>query len=216
MLITFGDSFTYGFNFNESEREHSVYPSIIGKSIEQDVLNMALPGGSNWRVARQLQSIPLSQEDTVIISWSIPNRFEWGVSPSHTLTPITEGHIGDLVEKSGDLITKRFFEQLTDRTTDKEAKTLNELIYGEFNNDAWFGEMFKVMYSSCVHILEQSQCKWCMFNAWAVQASGNYHKNYLYSDRTLSDIVKADGYWNKEQHKQVAQILMEELNKIYG
>jgi len=216
MLITFGDSFTYGFNFEEAERNSVIYPSLIGEILEQEVLNTAAPGGSNWRIARQLQSIKLSEEDTVIIAWSIPNRFEFGVSPKHSLTPIIEGRIGDLVEKSGELITKRFFEQLTDRTTDKEAKKLNEIIYNEFNNDAWFSEMFKVMYASCVHILEQSQCKWCMFNAWSVQAPGNYHRNYLYSDNTMSSIIKADGYWNKEQHKQVASILLKELDKIYG
>ena len=218
MLVCFGDSFTYGFNFNEEERVDSVYPSILGRKMGQDVSNLALPGAGNWRTARRLLSTPLSKDDTVVISWTTPDRFELGVSESHYSPPIADGRVGDLVEVSGKLITKRFFEQLTDRTSDPAARLVNETIYKEFNNRQWFEEIFKVMYASCVYNLEQSGCKWCMFNAWSVQADGEYHKNYLHSGKTMSEVIgaKGGGYWSKPQHEQVAEVLMQELNKLYG
>ena len=131
MIIAFGDSFTYGFNFNESERLNNVYPTLLGKKLNQPVLNTALPGASNWRIARMIQSMNITKDDIVIISWTEPTRFELGVNKRHYVPPIKENRIGDLNETDGDLITKRFFIQLTDRTTDKDAKKINEL--GEYN-----------------------------------------------------------------------------------
>jgi len=217
MIISFGDSFTYGFNFNENERNDCVYPTLIGKKLNHQVINTALPGASNWRIARMLQTMKLTKDDIVLISWTEPTRFELGVSKQHYAPPIKENRIGDLNEIDGDLITKRFFIQLTDRTSDKDAKKINELIYSEFNNVIWFQEMFKVMYNSCIQVLENSDCKWLMFNAWIKQADGKYHKNYVYSDTTMSNIIQKNtpGYWSKEEHIQVSDVLINCLNKLY-
>jgi hypothetical protein len=217
MIIAFGDSFTYGFNFNESERLNNVYPTLLGKKLNQPVLNTALPGASNWRIARMIQSMNITKDDIVIISWTEPTRFELGVNKRHYAPPIKENRIGDLNETDGDLITKRFFIQLTDRTTDKDAKKINELVYSEFNNEKWFQEMFKVMYNSCIQVLENSGCKWLMFNAWIKQTDGEYHKNYVYSNTTMSNIIQkhTPGYWNKDEHTKVSDVLVNCLNELY-
>lgn len=217
MLYAFGDSVTYGYNFDEGVRENLVYPALMSQKLNVSLINTALPGGSNWRIARLLQSISLNENDTVIISWTEPTRFEFGVSPMHYAPPIRENRIGDLLECDGDLISKRFFIQLTQRTTDQYAKTLNGIIYNEFNNELWFAEMFKVMYNSCLNVLNESGCKWIMFNAWAKQADGVFHDNYIYSDTTMDKIIgNPDGYWNTEQHYQVSNIILDKLKEIYG
>lgn len=218
MIIAFGDSFTYGFNFNESERLNNVYPTLLGKKLNQPVLNTALPGASNWRIARMIQSMNITKDDIVIISWTEPTRFELGVNKRHYVPPIKENRIGDLNETDGDLITKRFFIQLTDRTTDKDAKKINELVYSEFNNEKWFQEMFKVMYNSCIQVLEKSGCKWLMFNAWIKQADGVYHRNYVYSNTTMSGIIQKNtsGYWTKQEHEKVSNTLINCLDELYG
>ena len=218
MIIAFGDSFTYGFNFNESERLNNVYPTLLGKKLNQPVLNTALPGASNWRIARMIQSMNITKDDIVIISWTEPTRFELGVNKRHYAPPIKENRIGDLNETDGDLITKRFFIQLTDRTTDKDAKKINELVYSEFNNEKWFQEMFKVMYNSCIQVLEKSGCKWLMFNAWIKQADGEYHRNYVYSNTTISGIIQKNtpGYWTKQEHEKVSNTLINCLDELYG
>lgn len=218
MLFAFGDSFTYGFNFDENERVNSVYPSIMGGIVGQDVCNTAIVGGSNWRIARQLQSMSLTQDDIAVIAWSTPNRFEFGVSKTHYNPPAVSKKLGDMVEVSGRLIVKRFYEQLTERTADPVAKTLNAVVYNDFNNAAWFEEMFKVMFTSCVYALEKSGCQWVMFNTWDVQSGDVSHKNYLHSDKTMSEIIGAHrfGYWDKDQHRKVASVLVQELDNLYG
>jgi hypothetical protein len=216
MIHVFGDSFTYGHNFDNSIRETLVYPTLISKHLNQPVKNYAIPGGSNWRIARQLESIELSSKDIVIISWTDVTRFELGVSENHYIPPIKKNAIGDLVEYEDNLITKRFFEQLTERTTDNDAKIINNLVYTQFNNELWFEKMFKLMYNSCLYKLETSGCEWLMFNAWNTQCEQSYHKNYIYSDTTMNTIIgnKHIEYWGEKEHQMVSKILLKHLSSI--
>ena len=218
MLIVLGDSFSYGYNFSNEERDESVYATKLGEKLKLDVINLSAPGGSNWRIARLIETTNIVKEDIVIISWTYLGRFELGVSKNHFVPP--SKRIGDLLEQHENITTKKFFVQLIDGTTDKQAKNLAEIVYNHFYEPEWFKVMFKIMFNSCVYKLEKIGCKWLMFNALTNESENNNikHKNYIFSDKTMSEVLnKRDvGYWNKEEHIKISNILYEKLKEIYG
>jgi hypothetical protein len=226
MIYALGDSFTYGVNFyNDSNRLNYLYPHILSKKFNTQSLNLSNLGSSNWRSARLLQTLKLNPQDIVIIQFSSPTRFEFGVNPEKNMAPVPPDKPGDLFEVDLEnklLISKRFFYQLTSRTSDGDSKTFNSLAYTSFYNTYWFEEMFKIMYNSMLMVLIQSGCKWIMFNGWRPQVEKigcfKFHKNYISPHSTMCYIIHHYNeleYWSKEEHEIIASKLEEYLNELY-
>lgn len=227
MLYSFGDSITYGFNFLDfPNREAIVYTSFFSKKLRTPFKNLSLPGSSNWRTARIIQSLDLNKDDVVLIMWSCVTRMELGINTRYNLTPPHNdfySQAGDVIEvdkNNSNIITKRFYPQLSQCTSDAESKLLNNILYNKFYNEHWYEEMFKIMYCSVVHKLCKIGCKWIMFNGWDVQCQKSdyeFDDNYLFPKNTMSSFLGVDRskYWNKEEHQKASLILYEKFNEIY-
>jgi hypothetical protein len=226
MLYSFGDSFTYGYNFfDRADRENLLYTTILSNKLGLPYKNLSLPGSSNWRTARIIQSINFKKDDIVLILWSSVTRFELGVNKNRKFKPPHDNNFsiaGDLIEidtYNKHMITKRFFPQLTQSTSDHETRIINEIIFNSFSNDCWWEEMFKVMYTSVVYRLLTCGCKWIMFNGWEVQSNTlkEIDPRYVFPNKTMSEIIQAEKfqYWDQEQHKLVANVLYQSLQRLY-
>jgi hypothetical protein len=227
MLYTFGDSFTWGKNFSEISEEHRVkhiWPTRLAEKLNVEYTNLAVPASSNWRTARKLLSLNLTKDDIVIISWSDFSRFEFGVNTHHNSPSPKQERPFDIIEVDGNIRTRKFNHLLTDRTTDKKVYEFNKLAYDEFYNEYWFQEMFRVMFNSCCHTLEQSGCKWLMFNAWAVQYDKSCRDfdipQYLLGQKgNMTEHIrgtKDSSYWSEKEHETVADLIQMKLSKVYG
>lgn len=214
MLYAIGDSFTYGSNFKiENERIESIWPSQLANLLSLPHNNLAIPGGSNWRMARLVTTLQLNSDDVVIIALSDSRRFEFGVNPAYN--PPAPNTPGDVNEVSNGTVTKRFFPSLTQRTTDNHAKTLTDLTFGPFFNLQWYIQMHNVMCSAIAYRLQTVGCRWLMFDAWNAnpRISGIDIPNYIFPNSTMHDnvIQRKEGdvvrYWSKEDHTNVAKII---------
>lgn len=224
MLYTLGDSYTYGFNFSdENERLTVTWPNVLASKLNCDFVNLSAPGGSNWRSARIINNGNFTKDDYVVLALTSPERFELGVNENHKPPKIYPGRIGDLLEHDGKLITKRFFPQLIERSTDKEAVEIASRLYSKFYNSLWFDQYTQMMINSCVYKFMQSGCKWIIFNTWCnLTLNENYPANFIHKETNLNDIILGSDalekyhYWTPDQHKIVADIVFESFNKIYG
>ena len=229
MIYTFGDSYTWGWNFyidasiDDEEQKRLIWPSVLADKLGQPLTDFSLPASSNWRIARKLQSLNLTKDDIVLIGWTAPTRFEFGLAhdydsiPSH---PDIHYRITDMDEDDG-IKTKRMSYHLMDSTTCQYAKQFMWGAYGPFNSEAWYKEMFKVMFTSCQHILDKSGCKWLAFDVWCDQCGDdvftdvpNYilrGTNLLNASRGIPGKDTDKEYWTKEEHIKVADLLIKEL-----
>jgi hypothetical protein len=225
MLYTFGDSFTWGRNFFDISEEHRVkhiWPTRLAEKLNVDYINLAVPASSNWRTARKLLSLNLSSNDIVIIGWSEFSRFEFGVNTSHT-SP-RNNTIADITEIDDGIRTRKFNQLLSERTSDRKVKEFSKLAYNEFYNEHWFQEMFKVMFHSCCRVLEQSKCKWIVFNTWAKQydkisTEFDIPQYFLGQKNTMTEYIRNTeeiSYWSEKEHELVADFLRDKLNELYG
>lgn len=73
-LLTVGDSFTYGEELADLE---SAWPFLLGKKINYEVNNLALPSKSNSYIVRTVVE-NVSDNDLIIIAWSHFARSEYG------------------------------------------------------------------------------------------------------------------------------------------
>lgn len=215
MLYAIGDSFTYGFNFKvEQERIESVWPAQLADLLSLPHKNLSVPGGSNWRMARLVTTLPLTPDDIVIIALSDNQRFEFGVSLNHK-HPAPKLP-GDINEVDGNLVTKRFFSALSERTVDAKAKELTDLAFGPFFNKTWFSQMHTVMCLAIAHRLQTIGCKWLMFDAWNMNPRIDI-PNYIFPNSTMYDniVQRKEGelirYWTKEEHGKIAKTLYDKL-----
>jgi len=81
MLYTNGDSFTFGTGV----QPHTAWPSLLAQYLNCDLVNDAVPGGSNHRIIRTtLDFLSKHKPSFVVIAWSSYLRTEW---PSRSLTP---------------------------------------------------------------------------------------------------------------------------------
>lgn len=81
MLYVNGDSFTYGTGVDSKD----TWPSLLAEKLDLNLVNDAVPGGSNARVIRTtLAFLARHQPSLVVIAWSSFLRTEW---PSHGLEP---------------------------------------------------------------------------------------------------------------------------------
>lgn len=230
MIYVFGDSYTWGWNFFidadlKHQREELTWPSILGKKLNQPVTNFSLPASSNWRIARILQSLPLTKDDIVLIGWTSPTRFEFGLADDYDIIPCHPDihyRITDENEDHDDVRTKRMSYHLMDSTTCNYAKQFMWGAYGPFNSEKWYREMFKVMFTSGQNVLEKSGCNWLAFDVWCDQCEdtdftevNNYilrGTHLLNASRNIQGRETDKEYWSKEEHVAVADLLIKELN----
>ena len=212
MLYAFGDSFTNGHNFSDDDKKKYTWPVLLSKKLNCDHLNFAEPGSSNWQTTRKLQSLNIKKDDFVIISWSMPYRFE--------------------------MCFEKIMPPLVEHGKTENIKKFSKIVYEEMFDSNWFDEMFKVMYRSCLDILKESNCKWLMFNAWTIQFGENQKEEWIKTfdipqyvlgpKKTMCGEIRngffekyfkfgsAPSYWNEKEHEKICDILHEELMKNYG
>jgi hypothetical protein len=257
MLYTFGDSFTYGKNHvgdtlledrpieKEEKRKSVIWPTLLAKTLNVNVKDFSYPAGSNWRIARQVQSIKYNKDDFVVVSWTTPSRFEFGVNESYEIKPNTSFRLADYIENDNGVITRRFYQHLDERTKDKKAKILTEILYNEYYNEKWLCEMSKIMFHSTVNYLRQSNCKWLMFNTWCPiyfedlvdydWLESLHIKEYLLGPQNnMSDCLREEiltilkennnkeeyqqvqmQYWTDDEHIQISDYLKKSFEEIY-
>jgi hypothetical protein len=229
MIYTFGDSYTWGWNFFvdaelKDKRQSLTWPSILADKLNQQLTDFSYPASSNWKIARQLQSLPLTKDDIVLIGWTAPTRFEFGladdydIEPSH---PDIHYKITDINDDDNGIRTKRMSYHLMDRTTCQFAKEFMWLAYGPFSSELWYREMFKVMFNSCENVLNKSECKWLMFDVWCDQCDDDCFTDvpqYIFRGSHLLNTSRGipgretnKEYWSKEEHMHVADLLIKEL-----
>jgi hypothetical protein len=234
MLYTFGDSYTWGWNFfidadiNEEQQKQLIWPSILGKKLNQPVTDYSSPASSNWRIARKIQSLNLTKDDVVMIGWTAPTRFEFGLADDYDIIPNHPDinyRITDYNEDDNGIRTKRMSYHLMDRTTCPYAKQFMWSAYGPFNSEPWFKEMFKVMVNSCENVLNKSKCKWLMFDVWCDQCDDDQFTDipqYIYRGSHLLNASRGipgrktdKEYWTKEEHIHISDMLANKLKELY-
>ena len=233
MIYIFGDSYTWGWNFFiDADKKHNrtqlTWPYKVSQKLQQPFTDFSLPASSNWRIARLLQNLPLTKEDIVLIGWTSPTRFEFGladdydIEPSH---PDIHYRITDMNEDHDGIRTKRMSYHLMDSTTCMYAKQFMWGAYGPFNSEAWYKEMFKVMFTSCQQVLNTKGCKWLAFDVWCDQCDDivfNEVPNYilrgthlLNASRNIPGRETNKEYWSEEEHEIVSNLLIKKLNDLY-
>lgn len=234
MIYTFGDSYTWGWNFFidaklKYEREGLIWPYQLAKKInskypDQFLTDFSLPASSNWRIARIIQSLPLTKDDIILIGWTSPTRFEFGLADDYDIKPNHPDihyRITDENEDYNGIRTKRMSYHLMDSTTCNYAKNFMWNAYGPFNSELWYRDMFKVMFSACENVLNKSGCKWLAFDVWCDQCEDsvidtpNYilrGTNLLNASRNIPGKDTDKKYWSVEEHVAVADLLIKELN----
>lgn len=230
MIYTFGDSYTWGWNFFidaelKDKKESLTWPSIVSQKLNQPYTDFSLPASSNWRIARKLQSLKLTSDDIVLIGWTSPTRFEFGLADDYDIIPNHPDihyRITDMNENDNGINTKRMSYHLMDSTTCQFAKQFMWGAYGPFNSELWYREMFKVMFNSCQNVLDKSGCRWIAFDVWCDQCEDvdfkdviNYRlreTNLLNASRNIPGKETNKEYWSQEEHIAVADLLIKELN----
>lgn len=229
MIYVFGDSYTWGWNFFidaelKDKRTELTWPSVLAKKLNQPLTDFSLPASSNWRIARKLQSLNLTENDIVLIGWTSPTRFEFGLADDYDIEPNHPDihyRITDMNEDDFGIRTKRMSYHLMDSTTCQYAKQFMWSAYGPFNSEIWYREMFKVMFSSCQNVLEKSKCRWLAFDVWCEQCDDETFKdvsnyvlrgtNLLNASRNIPGKDTNKEYWSEEEHRNVADLLIKEL-----
>jgi hypothetical protein len=86
MILTVGDSFTYGDELDD--RLNQAWPYLLGKSLDQDVVNLGQSGTCNDSMVRKIiEQTTTDHYDLIIVAWTDHNRFEsWS---EHVSRPIT-------------------------------------------------------------------------------------------------------------------------------
>lgn len=75
MILTLGDSFTYGEEL--PSRETTAWPFLLGNMFDQQVNNLGKPGGCNDRCFRlAVEETAKEIYDLVIVAWTDPGRHE--------------------------------------------------------------------------------------------------------------------------------------------
>ena len=75
MILTIGDSFTYGAEL--ANREHDAWPYVLARKLNLNVDNLACPGGSNDRMFRiTVDRVVQKNYKLVIIGWTEPSRLD--------------------------------------------------------------------------------------------------------------------------------------------
>jgi hypothetical protein len=231
MLYTFGDSMTFGWNFykeyTEEERKSITWPGLLSQNLGVELEDLSFPGASNWRAARILQSLPLTSDDIVIIQWSGFDRIEMGVNPNYeyksTMFEDEKYKIVDSVQEDYGIRSKSMCRTILPHTTDEFSKKFMFHAYNTFWNEKWHHEMFKVMLTSSVYVLQKSGCKFIMFDGWMKHCDKDIFNDvpqYLFRGTTINSVVKemcgipqSLEYPTTEEHKVITELLQVELRR---
>jgi hypothetical protein len=235
MLYTFGDSMTFGWNLykehTEEERKELTWPSMLAKQINSDYTDLSFPGASNWRAARILQSLPLTSDDIVVIQWSAFDRVEIGVNPYYeyksSMSDDQKYKIVDSVQEDYGIRSKNLCRTILPHTTDPYTQKYIYHTYNTFWNEQWHREMFKVMMSSSLYVLNKSECKFIMFDGWMQHCDLDLYKDvpqYILRGTTMNNVTKSLsgfseqdlGYGGPIQNKIIADTVYENLERLYG
>lgn len=229
MIYTFGDSYIWGWNFFidadlKDQRQSLTWPAILANKLGQPLTDFSSPASSNWRIARKIQSLPLTEDDIVLIGWTSPTRFEFGLADDYDIEPCHPDihyRVTDYNEDDNGIRTKRMSYHLMDRTTCQYAKQFMWSAYGPFNSELWYREMFKVMFTSCENVLNKSGCKWLAFDVWCDQCDDDCFTDvpqYIYRGSHLLNASRGipgrdtdKEYWSKEEHEHIADMLYDRL-----
>jgi hypothetical protein len=75
MILTLGDSFTYGDELEH--RENQAWPYLVAKQFKQEVNNLGFSGASNDSILRlAIEETCRKDYDLVIVGWAVQSRFE--------------------------------------------------------------------------------------------------------------------------------------------
>lgn len=238
MIYVFGDSITYGWNFlknnKASTREELVYPHLLGKKLNQPVVNLSVPGNNNWHIARNIQKYNFTENDYVVIAWTDIMRLELGCSTKqllgkgHILKIIESNKIKTLdkfivdadrfsfIEKDEKICIRRISPGILEHEhQDKDFFHFMKQLYLNYISEEFMEEMFTVMFSSVLHKLQNSKCKFVMFNSFSPVSKNNnellnipqyiagYKSHMSYFIRN-NEIIN---YWSEEEHVKVSEIL---------
>lgn len=242
MIYVFGDSLTYGWNFLKSGkasiREQLVYPYLLGKKLNEVVLNLSVPGNNNWNIARNIQKYNFTENDYVVIAWTDIMRLELGCSANQLLGKtdklkivessniitlenfIEDGDGLSFIEKEKKFYVRRISARFLQSPSlwecqDKDFYNFVKQLYFNYISEEYMEEMFTVMFTSVLHKLQNSKCKFVMFNSFSPVSKNNNellnipeyiagyksHMNYLIRN---NDLIK---YWAEEEHTKVSEIL---------
>jgi hypothetical protein len=99
-LITFGCSYTYGeglsdclnpeINRRADFPSKFAWPSLLGKKLNKEVINLGRPGCSNRYIANEILNTSIEKDDLVVVLWTHANRstiFAQGPDESQNLHP---------------------------------------------------------------------------------------------------------------------------------
>lgn len=83
-IVAFGDSCTYGHGLIDCHKvggdpgdkpSNLAWPNMLGKILDCPSYNLGIPGASNKEIWYKILNTKLDQDSTVIIGWSMMNRF---------------------------------------------------------------------------------------------------------------------------------------------
>ena len=209
-------------------RSSITWPSLLARRLNQPLTDLSYPGASNWRIARQIQNLSLTKEDVVIIQWTNPIRFEFGVSDKYDYESTIDNEYAefDVVEKEKNLRTKMMCYTLLHRTTEGPHREFMKYAYREMRNEQWYQEMFRVMMASCLYHLQKSECRFIMLDGWTQQCDDKYFQdipqyilrgtvaaNYGRGHKGAQLVDKT--YPSPEEHQKIADGVLEHLQQIY-
>lgn len=232
VLYSFGDSFSYGYNLEDRTKS---WPNLLGEKLNFKVVNLAYPGGSNWKIVRELYNINLHSNDLVVIGWTISNRFEFGKNLNSDLFKNPNFLIDENKNKFNfanniNSETQPFFSQIVNRSIDSRIEIFSKIAYEQLYNEKWFDEMFRIMYWATRNFIERKNAKWLMFDAWCPSVDSSWknelkHPNYRYfGNNNVNEFLKKkeknihydSGYWNELGHEKVSDLLLIEYEKNYN
>lgn len=76
-IVACGCSFTYDLEINKDKLVS--YPTIIGKKLNTEIINLSKPGASNYSIAKQIEYSLQFDPDLIIIGLTTTNRIEWKI-----------------------------------------------------------------------------------------------------------------------------------------
>lgn len=208
MIYVLGDSFTWGYNFIFDKinkvpvtRLSKIYSTKLGKLLDQEVTNLSINGCSNWRIARIISSLELSENDFVVINWTDSMRLELGSSNSQMIynkgnVPIIDQTslqnleenkflnelkkdfpFGEFIEKDKSLYLRRIFPAMftiehNDKFNDDFIEFVKQM-YTFYVSDKWCEDMFLLMFMATIYKLKTENAKFAMFNTFRSPYSKN-------------------------------------------
>ena len=94
MILTLGDSFTYGDELTDRARQ--AWPYILGQLLDQPVQNLGESGSCNASMVRKLLATTSEYNyDLVVVAWTDPNRFEaWHEPLQRPVTVMIDSQAG--------------------------------------------------------------------------------------------------------------------------